>query len=72
MSMRYASLYLLLTLSFTSCMSPTPSARTAYTNATIWTGNEQAPWAEALLIEDNKIVAVGSRIVWLWVLLERE
>ena len=28
--------------------------------ARIWTGNPEAPWAEALLIDDDRIVAVGT------------
>ena len=30
------------------------------TNGKIWTGNPQRPWAEAVAIEGNRIVAVGS------------
>ena len=30
------------------------------TNGKIWTGNAQRPWAEAVAIEGNRIVAVGS------------
>jgi len=34
--------------------------KTAYTNARIFTVNQCQPWAEALLVEDGKITAVGS------------
>lgn len=29
-------------------------------NATVWTGNDQQPWADVIVINDNKIVAVGG------------
>src|SRR2546428_9934861 len=31
------------------------------TNGKVWTGDPQRPWAEAVRIEGNRIVAVGSR-----------
>ena len=29
-------------------------------NGKVWTGNDEQPWAEAIAIQDNRIVAVGS------------
>jgi len=34
----------------------------AVINARIWTGNSEQPWAEALAISGNKIIAVGTNI----------
>jgi len=41
-------------------MLPTILAAVILTNGKIWTGNPQHPWAEAVEIEGNRIVAVGS------------
>ena len=42
--------------------SPTPprGAELAIVNAHIWTGNARRPWADALLVEGERIAAVGS------------
>ena len=37
-----------------------PAATLAVTDARIWTGDPDAPWAEAMAIMDDRIVAVGS------------
>ena len=50
----FASLLLL----FSSCGNP--SADVIYTNATIWTGNPDAPAAEALAVTDGRIHAIGT------------
>ena len=34
----------------------------AVINARIWTGNSEQPWAEALAVSGNKIIAVGANI----------
>lgn len=36
------------------------SASTAYINAKIYTVNDQQPWAEAMVIENGRIIAVGD------------
>jgi predicted amidohydrolase YtcJ len=33
-----------------------------YGNAVIWTGDPAQPWAEAMLVEDSRIMAVGTRV----------
>jgi predicted amidohydrolase YtcJ len=38
-----------------------PRASLAVLNGRIWTGNPAAPWAEALLVAEDKILAVGSK-----------
>lgn len=37
----------------------TPSSR-MIVNAKVWTGNDQQPWADVIVINDNKIIAVGG------------
>jgi predicted amidohydrolase YtcJ len=42
------------------CSSPqTPSASLVITGARVWTGDPELPWAEAVAIADDEIVAVG-------------
>src|SRR5262245_34533708 len=41
-------------------MTPIVLAAVILTNGKIWTGDAQRPWAEAVRIEGNTIVAVGS------------
>ena len=41
-------------------MLPAVLAAVILTNGKIWTGDAQRPWAEAVRIEGNRIVAVGS------------
>lgn len=50
---------ILLSLAGCNTDADTP-ARTAYLNGTIWTGNSETPWAEAVLIEGETIKAVGT------------
>src|SRR3954468_4404928 len=40
--------------------SPAPAADLTVTNARIWTGNPSRPWAQALAVKGDRIVAVGS------------
>lgn len=40
--------------------SPYEIADAIYNNGEIWTGNEEAPWAEALAVKGDKVVAIGS------------
>jgi predicted amidohydrolase YtcJ len=39
---------------------PAPRPTLAVLNARVWTGDEALPWAEALLVAGDRIVAVGS------------
>ncbi|MDH5501559.1 MAG: amidohydrolase, partial [Gammaproteobacteria bacterium] len=40
--------------------SPQPAATLVVTDARVWTGNSQQPWAEAIASNGDRIVAVGS------------
>lgn len=40
--------------------APVPAADLAVINARIWTGNPARPWAQALAVKGDKIIAVGS------------
>lgn len=51
--------YLLVFLLF-SCQSTPPPADLIVTGASIWTGNDAQPFAEAMAISGDTIVAVGS------------
>ena len=43
------------------CNTPShPETMTIYTNAVIWTGNPQQPYAEAMAIVGERIKSVGS------------
>lgn len=47
----------------TACSSPEAeksSVSKIITNATVWTGVEGQPWAETIIIDENKIIAVGG------------
>jgi predicted amidohydrolase YtcJ len=48
----------LLTLSCGGAGGPSPTL--AVLGARVWTGDPDAPWAEALLVENERIVALGS------------
>ncbi len=39
--------------------TPTPASK-MIVNATVWTGNDTQPWAETIVIDGNKIIAVGD------------
>lgn len=54
--MRFALLLLLLPLNMAIAQSPD----VMYTNARIWTGHLDQPWAEALAVAGEEILAVGS------------
>jgi predicted amidohydrolase YtcJ len=59
--MRSFSILALLILStFAGCAPEQPTATLAVTGARIWTGNDAQPWAEAIAIEGERILAVGS------------
>ena len=59
-------LALLFVVGFTACSSRETPNTTAeaidvvIVNAKVWTGVQSAPWAEAVAIEGDKIIAVGS------------
>ncbi len=40
--------------------APAPAADLTVTNARIWTGNAARPWAQALAVKGDRIVAIGS------------
>ncbi len=40
--------------------APAPAADLTVTNARIWTGNASRPWAQALAVKGDRIVAIGS------------
>lgn len=42
------------------CTQDPPEATLAVTGARIWTGDEAQPWAEAMAIDGDRILAVGS------------
>jgi predicted amidohydrolase YtcJ len=51
----------LLLLCIAACSPPqTPSASLIVTGARVWTGDPEQPWAEAVAINDDEIVAVGT------------
>ncbi len=47
-------------LMLSSCMPASNPSRIAYLNASIWTGNDQDPWAEALILSNGVIEHIGS------------
>lgn len=49
-----------LTLTFLSCGNKKTIADKIFFNARIYTGNEAQPFAEAMALRDNKIIAVGT------------
>ncbi len=54
----------ILTLVVTSCLAgcapDQPAATLAITGARIWTGDDAQPWAEAMAVDGERILAVGS------------
>ncbi|MDH4015283.1 MAG: hypothetical protein OEU33_14675, partial [Chromatiales bacterium] len=59
--MRSFSILALLVLStFAGCAPEQPTATLAVTGARIWTGNDAQPWAEAIAIDGERILAVGT------------
>jgi predicted amidohydrolase YtcJ len=59
--MRSFSLLALVILSILAgCAQEQPTATVAVTGAHIWTGDEAQPWAEAMAVDGDRILAVGS------------
>ena len=59
--MRSLSLLALAILfSLSGCGQDEPTATMAVTDARIWTGDEAQPWVEAMAIEGDRILVVGS------------
>ena len=52
--------FVLLSLALLSCTQKENSADLIISNATIWTGNEEQPHAEALAVKGDTFIAVGS------------
>ena len=52
--------YIFLAFVFSSCQSDKSTADLIITNGVIWTGNNAAPYAEAMAISDGKISAIGT------------
>ena len=56
----FSILAVLILCSLAGCAEDKPAATLAVTGARIWTGNEAEPWAEAMAIDGERILAVGS------------
>lgn len=50
----------LITLFGCSGEEPLPQASKMIVNATVWTGVDEQPWAQTIVINENKIVAIGA------------
>lgn len=53
-------LFYCLLILFSACQTESQKADLIITNATIWTGNENQPWAEAMAIAGDTIISIGS------------
>jgi len=53
-------LFFCLLILFSACQTESQKADLIITNATIWTGNENQPWAEAMAIAGDTIISIGS------------
>ncbi len=58
--MRIPIISFLLVISLAACGEATPIADVIYTNAKVYTVNEESPWAESFAVRGNQFVAVGS------------
>jgi predicted amidohydrolase YtcJ len=59
--MRSFSFFALVMLAvLAGCAQEQPTATLAVTDARIWTGDDAQPWAEAMAIDGQRILAVGS------------
>jgi hypothetical protein len=59
--MRILSLLLFLSVMTARAQAPEPAAISlAIVNARVWTGDERRPWADAVAVGGDRIVAVGS------------
>ena len=59
--MRLQLLFSIATLAIlTACAPEQPTATLAVTDTRIWTGDTERPWAEAMAVDGERILAVGS------------
>ncbi len=56
----FATLALVILPVLAGCMQERPAATIAVSDARIWTGDEAHPWAEAMAVDGDRILAVGS------------
>ena len=54
-------IYILLLITLYSCKNVNESAGLIFTNAVIWTGDENQRYANSLVVKDGKIVAIGEK-----------
>ncbi|HNP36284.1 MAG TPA: amidohydrolase [Woeseiaceae bacterium] len=59
-SLRYGIISACLLSLLAACGPGTEQADVAFVNAKAWTSNDQAPWAETVLVKDNSILYVGA------------
>jgi predicted amidohydrolase YtcJ len=52
--------FLLVTAACSAPETPAPTASLAVTGARVWTGDSAKPWAEAVAVDGDQILAVGS------------
>ncbi len=57
--MKYLQIFLIL-LTIWSCQKPVQKADKIITNAVIWTGNTQQPYAQAMALVGDSIIAIGA------------
>ena len=57
---RFSILAVVALLNLGGCGQDKPIATLAVTDARIWTGDEAQPWAEAMAIDGERVLAVGS------------
>ena len=55
-----STLLIVVAISCTPKTKTTTSSNKIYFNAKIWTGDSSQPWAEAMVINDNKIIYAGN------------
>ncbi len=58
--MKRNGLFLLLSFIGLSCMVQEKGADIVFTNGRIWTANQEKPWAEAVAVRGDRIIAVGT------------
>ena len=58
--MRLRTLLIISFMSLCGCAPEQPVATLAVTDARIWTGDSEQPWAEAMAVNGERILAVGN------------